>query len=163
MAMDELWRLAGNQVMTKKRTTSGDNQAIAKAGKGGTIPPVEHRWKAGDPSPNPKGRPRTISDLKAHIQEMSEQGVGATDVTRLDLLLRAMFQSKSAADRLTILRYGWGNVPQPVGGSDDLGPIQIEITPYNYDSAVARIAARPNQDSQKSPESDDSGNGQEMG
>ena len=47
-----------------------------------------------------------------------------------------------------VLKYGWGNVPQPIGGSDELGPIQIEaVEAYSFDAAVAAIAFRPDTNS----------------
>lgn len=45
---------------------SPQQHASPKAGRGGNIPPVEHRWKPGV-SPNPAGRPKG-SDVRAIIQ-----------------------------------------------------------------------------------------------
>jgi len=138
--------------MTAKRKQTTSKPAKPKvpllpgAGRGGNIPPTEHRWPKGV-SGNPHGRPQTITALKAYIQALGAEPVNGT-MSRLDLLLRSMFQSKNSGDRLNLLRYGWGNVPQPIGGSDDLGPIQIEaVNAYSYDAAVAAIAARPDTDS----------------
>lgn len=133
------------------------------AGYGGIVPPVEHQFKPGQ-SGNPKGRPRTIGELRELIQKIGEQPSGATDMTKLDVLLRQMFASKSATDRLNILKYGWGNVPMPIGGSTELGPIQIEaIEAYSYDAALAAIAARPDEDSFLTTQDFDSGDGAALG
>ena len=133
------------------------------AGYGGIVPPVEHQFKPGQ-SGNPKGRPRTIGELRELIQNIGEQPSGAKDMTKLDVLLRQMFASKSATDRLNILKYGWGNVPMPIGGSTELGPIQIEaIEAYSYDAALAAIAARPDDNSFFTTQNFDSGDGAALG
>lgn len=132
--------------MTTKPKPKRKAPLLPGAGKGGKIPPAKHRWQKGT-SGNPHGRPQTITALKAYIQALGAEPANST-MTRLDLLLRSMFLSKNSGDRLNLLRYGWGNVPQPIGGSDDLGPIQIEaVNEYSYDAAVAAIAARPDPDS----------------
>lgn len=132
-------------------------------GQGGTPPPVEHQFQPGQ-SGNPKGRPRTIAQLREHIQEIGEQPSGAADMTKLDVLLRQMFASKSATDRLNILKYGWGNVPLPIGGSVELGPIKIEaIEAYSYESALTTIAARPDEDSLITAQDVDGSDGAAMG
>ena len=121
---------------------------VAGAGRGGVKPPVEHYFKPGNKAAVGHGRPRTIGVLRVYIQQLGDQPSGLPNLSRLDLLLRSMFGSKNAADRANMLKYGWGNVPQPIGGSDDLGPIQIEaVNAYSYDAAVAAIAARPDTDS----------------
>ena len=121
---------------------------VAGAGRGGVKPPVEHYFKPGNKAAVGHGRPRTIGELREYIQQLGDQPSGLPNLSRLDLLLRSMFGSKNAADRANMLKYGWGNVPQPIGGSDDLGPIQIEaVNAYSYDAAVAAIAARPDPDS----------------
>ena len=121
---------------------------IAGAGRGNVFPPVEHRFKLGNKAAVGYGRPRTIGELREYIQQLGEQPSGLPELTRLDLLLRQMFASKNAGDRANVLKYGWGNVPQPIGGSDELGPIQIEaVEAYSFDAAVAAIAFRPNTNS----------------
>ena len=147
--------------MTKAKST-GVKQAPG-TGRGGTVPPVAKRFKAGV-SGNPKGRPRTIGELREYIQKLGEQPSGHPDLTRLDVLLRSMFGSKNAADRANMLKYGWGNVPQPIGGSAELGPIQIEaIEAYSYDAAVAAIAARPDENSIDTAQDTDGGDGAALG
>ena len=117
------------------------------AGRNGNMPPVEHRFQPGNKVAVGKGKPHTITELRQHIQAIGEQRSATHDLTRLDVLLRQMFGSKNAGDRATILKYGWGNVPQPIGGSTELGPVQIEVVEaFDYGAAVAAIAARPDQD-----------------
>jgi len=118
------------------------------AGNNGNLPPVEHRFKLGNKAAVGHGRPRTIGELREYIQQLGEQPSGLPELTRLDLLLRQMYASKNAGDRANVLKYGWGNVPQPIGGSDELGPIQIEaVEAYSFDAAVAAIAFRPDTNS----------------
>ena len=137
--------------MTTKRKQTAIKPPKPKAdgaGRGGVKPPAEHYFKPGNKAAVGHGRPRTIGELREYIQQLGEQPSGLPNLTRLDVLLRSMFGSKNAADRANMLKYGWGNVPQPIGGSDDLGPIQIEaVNAYSYDAAVAAIAARPDTDS----------------
>ena len=136
--------------MPKQKQTASKPPKVKLVGAGnnGNLPPVEHRFKLGNKAAVGYGRPRTIGELREYIQQLGEQPSGLPELTRLDLLLRQMFASKNAGDRANVLKYGWGNVPQPIGGSDDLGPIQIEaVNAYSYDAAVAAIAARPDPDS----------------
>ena len=51
---------------------TGENQAIA--GKGGVVPPAEHRWKPGE-SGNPAGRPKS-RPITAAIKEMLDKDDG---------------------------------------------------------------------------------------
>jgi hypothetical protein len=80
----------------------------------GTPPPEEHRWKAGDPSPNPKGRPRNLGQLRELIQQLGNETITQQGLTRLEALLRGMFAGRSASDKLHVLEYGFGKVPQPI-------------------------------------------------
>ena len=152
--------------MTKKKQTANKppKPKLPGAGKGGNLPPVEHRFKPGNKLAVGHGRPRTIGALRDYIQELGAQPSGMQDLTRLDVLLRHMFSSKNAGDRANVLKYGWGNVPQPIGGSDELGPIQIEaVEAFNYDAAVAAIAFRPDPDRADTAQNRDGGNGETLG
>ena len=134
------------------------------AGKGNNVPPAEHHFKPGNKAAVGHGRPRTIGELREHIQQMGDQPSGHPNLTRLDVLLRAMFGSKNSADRANMLKYGWGNVPQPIGGSTELGPIQIEaVEAYSYESAVAAIAARSNEDTEDTAQDRNGGDGETLG
>ena len=134
------------------------------AGRNGNVPPEEHRFKTGNKAGVGHGKPRTIGELREHIQLIGEQRSSVADMSRLDVLLRQMFGSKNAGDRATLLKYGWGNVPQPIGGSAELGPILIEaIEAYSYDAAVAAIAARPDAHSIDTAQDTDGGDGAALG
>lgn len=97
---------------SKAKAGTGDKQAKPGSGKGGIVPPIEHRWKAGAPSPNPNGRPRNLSELRKLVQEMGNEEITQAGMTRLQLLLRTMYSSKSASDKQNVLEYGFGKVPQ---------------------------------------------------
>jgi hypothetical protein len=46
------------------------------AGRGGVIPPPEHRWQKGCKSPNPGGRPRILTEkMKAYLEQKDENGI----------------------------------------------------------------------------------------
>ncbi len=68
----------------------------------------------GDPRINKKGRPRDIDTLKTFIQRIADESVGQgehPEWTRLEVLIRYMFSSRSPEDRKQLLRYGYGEVP----------------------------------------------------
>ena len=108
--------------MTKRRARrangkkTGVKQALPGAGNGGIIPPVEKRWKAGGPSPNPHGRPKTLKELRKLIQSVGEENLSEAQFTRIELKVRQLFASKNSKDTEHLLSYGWGKVPQAIVG-----------------------------------------------
>lgn len=152
--------------MTKKKQTPKKpaKPAHPGAGRNGNVIPPQYHFKPGNKAAVGHGRPRTISALREYIQELGAQPSGHQDLTRLDVLLRQMYGSKNAGDRANVLKYGWGNVPQPIGGSAELGPIQIEaVEAFDYDAAVAAIAARPDEDRTDAAQDYYSGDGETLG
>ncbi len=149
---------------TKQTPSKRSKPHNPAAGRNGNVIPAKFNFKPGNKAAVGHGRPRTIGELREYIQKLGEQPSGHPDLTRLDVLLRSMFGSKNAADRANMLKYGWGNVPQPIGGSAELGPIQIEaIEAYSYDAAVAAIAARPDENSIDTAQDTDGGDGAALG
>lgn len=93
--------------MTKRAENSGETK-----GKRGGVANLKPFTKA-DPRINRKGRPRTLSELRALIQSLAnEPSDGKPEWTRLIVMLRAMLVSRSPADRKELLRYGYGEPPQ---------------------------------------------------
>lgn len=82
----------------------------------GVVPPVDKRWKAGAPSPNPHGRPRKLKDLQELILATLAEEVGG-NTTRAELLIRTML-IKSPSDRVALLEYAFGKVTQPYANVD---------------------------------------------
>ncbi len=59
-------------------------KAIPGAGKGGIIPPVEHRIKPGEVR-NPKGRPKAGATIREHMNMLAEK-FESGELTRDDLI-----------------------------------------------------------------------------
>jgi hypothetical protein len=94
---------------------SGAKQAhlvIPGAGNGGTIPPPEHRWKAGDPSPNPKGRPRKNAEFRELIMDVMGEVItpDMPNVSRIMAAIRVGLMKNPTP----FLEYAFGKVPQAV-------------------------------------------------
>lgn len=95
----------------KTAKSTGVKQAIPGAGKGGIIPPPETRWKPGQPSPNPHGRPRKLKEFQALVISTLAEDAGG-NLTRAQMMIRTMLM-KSPTDRIALLEYAFGKVPQP--------------------------------------------------
>ena len=73
---------------------------LAQAGNGGTIPPKAQQFKKGfDPKRNLKGVPRDAILMRQHMRKIAAELIGAdaTEMTRLDALLRQLFTSRNPA------------------------------------------------------------------
>lgn len=82
-------------------------------------PPITGRWKPGQ-SGNPSGRPKT-KPFKEALQNLIDK-VGLNDAATA-LVAKAntgdVAAIKEIADRLD------GKVPQAIGGSEELGPVEV--------------------------------------
>jgi len=80
--------LSGEKPDGRNESTPDEND---KVGPG--RPPKKHRWKKGDPSPNPKGRPRTNhsidTDMKQFLETALAQKVKVTKENKQVLLTKA--------------------------------------------------------------------------
>ncbi|MFQ5850904.1 MAG: DUF5681 domain-containing protein [Candidatus Binatia bacterium] len=92
-------------------------------------PPNAHpNWKKGDPSPNPKGRPKNSECITAIIRKMLEEPCPHDKQKRkwkelvAEALLRLVVKGNSAAINNVMDRIE-GKIPLPVTGSDG-GPIE---------------------------------------
>lgn len=104
----------------KPTAKQADNTPKDASPRNGQVPPVETRWKPGQPSPNPNGRPRKIQELKDLILDTLAEDIATTDpttghrltLTRAQAMIRTML-IKSPSDRMALLEYAFGKVPQP--------------------------------------------------
>jgi hypothetical protein len=103
-----------SKTATKRRPAS-----IPGAGKGGIVPPPEHRFKPGNKAAVGHGRPRKMQDLKELILDTLAEEMTVTDadgkrtrLTRAQAMIRAML-IRSPTDRIALLEYAFGKVTQP--------------------------------------------------
>lgn len=101
---------------SKKRASKPKPETAEKGRKGasplnGVVPPVDKQFKPG--GPGGPGRPKKLQDLKDLIVEtLAEEAGGDSKLTRAQLLIRTMLV-KSPSDRIALLEYAFGKVPQP--------------------------------------------------
>jgi hypothetical protein len=103
--------------MTTKRKTKlrkhAKNTLPGASPISGTPPPEETKWKPGQPSPNPHGRPRKFHDLQELIKDTLAEEIRIPEgvLTRAQAMIRTML-IKSPTDRIALLEYAFGKVPQ---------------------------------------------------
>ena len=123
-------------------------------------------WKKGA-SGNPKGRPKMNHSIAEQVRMIGAEIPSKSKDTRMRSILLRLFRDarngKTAAAQVLLDR-AYGKPAQPIGGSEDLGPILIEaIKGYNYDTSIASLAPGPMDDSIGELEGDSPGDGEEMG
>lgn len=69
-------------------------------------------FKTGDKRINRRGRPKDHVGLRKLIQRIAWEPDGKDKLPRMELMLRDMFYSKSAADHEVLLKHGYGDVPK---------------------------------------------------
>ena len=62
----------------------------------------------GDPRINRKGRPRSFDALRKLAVQIAGEQAGETELTRVQLMLKAMASSKNPRDREIFLAYAYG-------------------------------------------------------
>jgi hypothetical protein len=62
----------------------------------------------GDPRINRKGRPKTFDMLRKLAVQIAGEQAGETELTRVQLMLKAMASSKNPSDRALFLAYAYG-------------------------------------------------------
>lgn len=85
----------------------------------GQVPPPEHRFGEGNQAAVGHGRPRKLAELKSLILDTLAEEVSAqlpdgqrVTMTRAQQMIRTMLV-KSPSDRVALLEYAFGKVPQP--------------------------------------------------
>ena len=101
-----------------KAGKTGAKRETGKVGRG--HPPIEHRFAAGNQAAVGHGRPRKLAELKELILETLAEEVSATlpdgrsiRMTRAQQMIKTML-IKSPSDRLALLEYAFGKVPQQI-------------------------------------------------
>ncbi len=126
------------------------------------------KFKKGfDPRRNVRGVPSDAIAMRQHIKQIASEliGSGSTEMTRLDAMLRQLFSSRNPAhNKLALQVFD----PKILQGHLDLTsagqPIQIEaVEAFDYDAAVAAIAARPDEDRTDAAQDYYGGDGETLG
>lgn len=135
-----------------KRSASGKPKTGKKREPGAVgpgRPPVEHQFKPGNRAAVGHGRPRKLAELKELILEtLAEEVSGVVDGQRISLtraqhMIRTML-IKSPTDRIALLEYGFGKVPQQIDLNDITGQSDSELIDEFtklLDAARARTSA----------------------
>lgn len=108
--------------MTKRRPARAKTAKKRQPGASpisGFVPPPEHRFQPGNTAARGHGRPRKLEDLQELIKETLEEEVPLRDengritdrLTRAQAMIRTMLV-KSPTDRVALLEYAFGKVPQ---------------------------------------------------
>ena len=144
---------------TQPPASSGNLPATDAPKKAGyKSPPVETRF-GGPRAPKAGRKPKSIDQVRKLAVEIGNQPLGETGLTRIQALLISMSSSKNPRDRELFLKYAYGNVKDEVA----MTVKQEKIEPYDYESAIAAIAARPNADSPAPSESESDSDGAALG
>lgn len=119
--------------MTPDTPGNGAEKAPPRAGNGGTIPPVEHRFKPGwEGGP---GRPRSRPFRDAMNRALKE-GRHSLDKVIDDLFVEA---SKGNVQAIKEVRETLdGKTPQPLVGDNEEPPIKLDLSGLSTD-AIKRI------------------------
>lgn len=75
------------------------DQAIAHAGRGGNIPPPEHRWRPGE-SGNPAGRPTAGLTIREHVNELARQDLTEAELRKIARNPETGWTKRAAAERI---------------------------------------------------------------
>ena len=94
-----------------KNGKQADNRRKDASPLNGVVPPPEHRYQPGAPSPNPHGRPRKLKELQDLIKDVmaEELNVGSDRITRITAAIRLGLSKNPAI----WLEYAYGKMPQP--------------------------------------------------
>jgi len=108
-------------------------EMASRAGKGGTVPPVEHRFKPGwEGGP---GRPR-IRPFRDAMEKALKDGRHSLDKVVDDLFTEASKGNVAAIKEVREILDG--KTPQPLVGSDEDPPIKLDLSNLSTDD-IKRI------------------------
>ncbi len=109
-----------NETLPDQATKQAFEQAVVRVSPiSGVAPPIEGQWKpgqSGNPGGRPKRKPLTDAIMRI-IDAVGADKFAAAVAAKAELGDIAAF--REMADRLE------GKVAQPIGGSDDLGPVKV--------------------------------------
>jgi hypothetical protein len=83
-------------------------------------------------SGNPGGRPKGEGRVREAAREHTDAALGVLVTAMGDEDVRVRIKAAEV-----ILDRGWGKAAQPIGGSEELGPIEQSITVLYGDNGVA--------------------------
>jgi len=97
----------------KPRKQAGNRRKDASP-LNGIVPPVEHRFQPGQPSPNPHGRPRKLRELQELIKDVMSENV-TPDMTRIMAAIKLGLNKNPTV----WLEYAFGKMPTPTRVMND--------------------------------------------
>ena len=123
--------------------------------------------KGFDPRRNIKGVPKDTLLMRKHMRLIAAELLGKdeTEMTRLDAMLRQLWTSRNPAHNKLALQVLDPKILQNHFDLTSAGqPIQIEaVEAFDYDAAVAAIAARPDEDRTDAAQDYYGGDGETLG
>jgi hypothetical protein len=81
----------------------------------------------GDPRINRKGRPKSFDALRKLAVQIAGEQAGETELTRVQLMLKAMASSKNPRDRELFLAYAYGKPRTEVDVTSGGDPIRFVV------------------------------------
>jgi len=82
----------------------------------------------GDPRINRKGRPKSFDALRKLAVQIAGEQAGETELTRVQLMLKAMASSKNPRDRELFLAYAYGKPRVDMDITSGGKPLDITLT-----------------------------------
>jgi hypothetical protein len=88
----------------------------------------------GDPRINRKGRPKSFDALRKLAVQIAGEQAGETELTRVQLMLKAMASSKKPSDRALFLAYAYGKPKEQID-VNNAGEVKV-IIEYSEDKTT---------------------------
>jgi hypothetical protein len=108
--------------MGVNQTVQHNDAPASRAGRGGNHPPEHTKWKKGDPSPNPKGKPsmRRLTDAARAVLAEVDPKTGKSGAETLAALMLRRAKQGSVKHAALLLAYAEGRPAQNVNVSGGL-------------------------------------------